>query len=172
MNISESIRVVCLTNPCISSGNSLGDDFWGGSDLVFINYLESTGAVCADESIHKLCKQFRWWFMSRQRLRFHWQFQSQQGLCVLTNPCVSFRTSFGDDYWVPSDSVFLEYFWVNGGCVRWRIHLSPMEAVSVNISEVAATQLSLTISETIGAVFDNEWMPQLWKQFPWRFLRQ
>jgi len=31
-----------------------------------------------------------------------------------------------------------------------------MEAVSVNISEVAATQLSLTISETIGAVFDNE----------------
>jgi hypothetical protein len=60
---------------------------------------ESTGAVCADESMCQLWKQFH------------------------------------DDFWVGSDSVFLDYFWVKRGCVRRGIHASPMKAVSGAISE-------------------------------------
>jgi hypothetical protein len=42
--------------------------------------------------------------------------------------------------------------------VHWRIHASPVEAVS------------LTISESTGVVCDGESMPHLWKQFRWWFL--
>ena len=184
-----------LTNPCVSSGNSFGDDFLVGNETVFLDYFlvnrgyvlwrihasaleivsvmnsvsvetqvsltilestvsrmitvpaatkfslsisESTGVVCDDESICHLWKQFRWWFLSRQLLRFPWLFVSQHGLCAMTNPCVSSGTSFGDDFLVGCDSVFLGCFWVNRGCVRCRIHESSVEAVSVTISESAA----------------------------------
>jgi hypothetical protein len=36
--------------------------------------LESIMSVCADESKHQPMKQFRWWFLSRQRLSFCWWF--------------------------------------------------------------------------------------------------
>jgi len=117
---------------------------------------ESTGASCADESMRQLWNLFRWWFLSTQRLSFPWQFMSQQGLCELTNPSVSSASSFGDDFWVEGDSVFLEYLWVNRGCVRWRIQASPLQAISVMISNSMVTQFSLNIYESTGAVCADE----------------
>lgn len=40
-----------LTNPCVSRGSSFIDDFWVGSDSVFINDSESMVAVCTDKSV-------------------------------------------------------------------------------------------------------------------------
>jgi hypothetical protein len=71
---------------------------------------KSIGVVCADESMRQLWKQFHWWFLSQQQLNFHWWFFSQQGSCALTNPCVSYGSSFVDDFLVGSDSVFFDDF--------------------------------------------------------------
>ena len=73
---------------------------------------------------------------------------------------------------VSSDSVFIDDFWVNKGCMSWRIHASTMKAISLMISESAATQFLLTIYETIGAVSADESMRQPWKQFCSQFLSQ
>jgi hypothetical protein len=40
--------------------------------------------------------------------------------------------------------------------VHWRIHASAVEAVSVTVSESAATQLSVTISESKGTAWTDE----------------
>jgi len=95
----------------------------------------------------------------------------QQGQCALTNPCVSSGNIFCDDLWEGRHSVFLDCFWVNRGCVHWRIHASVLETVSVTISESAATPFSLTVSVSTGVVCNEESLRQLWKQFQWRFLR-
>jgi hypothetical protein len=112
-----------------------------------LNIFEWTGAVCTSESKRQLYKQFRWWFLSRRRLSFPWIFLSENGLCALTNHSLSSASSFGDDFF-GMDSIFLDYFLVNKGCVRWRIHASALEAVSVMISDYTASQFSLTISES------------------------
>ena len=53
--------------------------------------------------------------------------------------------------------------------MRWWIHLSPVEAVSLMISESAAAQFFLTISESKGVVCSHESRRHLWKMFCWRF---
>jgi hypothetical protein len=129
-------------------------------------------------------KHFRWWFLRGEPLCFSWLFHSQQVLCALRIPCVISGNSFGDDFWVGNDSVFLDCSRVNRGCVRWRIHASPLEAVSGAISEWWATQFSLTVYESTGAVWAHEFICHLWKQFrglfltgrrlsfPWLFMSQ
>jgi hypothetical protein len=82
-----------------------------------VNYFWVNRAVSADKSMHKLWNQFQWWFMSLQRLSFPWLFLSQQGLCALTNPYVTCG-SFSDYFLGGNDLVFINYFWVNKGCVR------------------------------------------------------
>jgi len=74
-----------LTNPRITFGIDFRDDFGVDSDSDFLNIYESTVAVCAEESMCHLWKQFRWLFLRRQWLSFHWLFLSQQGLWALTN---------------------------------------------------------------------------------------
>jgi len=71
---------------------------------------------------------------------------------------------------VGSDLVFLYCFWVNRGYVCCGIHVSPLKAVSEAISEWEATQISLTVYELTGAVWADESMGLLLKQFQWRFL--
>jgi len=117
-----------LMNPWVSSGNSFGGYFWVGSDSVFLDCLWDN-RVWADESIRHLSKQFWGLFLSGQRLSFPWLFPSQQRLCGLTNPCVTSRSSFGDDFWVCSESVFLDSLCVNRGSVRWWIHASGLENI-------------------------------------------
>jgi hypothetical protein len=95
---------------------------------------ESIGGVCAVESMCHPWKQFRWGF-----LRAH-------GIFALSNPCVTCESSFVDD------------FWVHKGCLRCRIHMSPVEAVS------------LMISVAIGVVCSVESMRHPWKHFRWWFL--
>jgi len=159
-----------LTNPCVTCGSSFGDDFESVVTQFSLTISEPTGAVCADESMCQLWKQFRWWFLSQQRLSFSRLFLTQQGLCALTNPCITCGCSFLDNFWVGNDSVFLDYFWITRGYVRWWINVSPVEAISVTISESAATFFSLTICESTWAVCDDESMRQLWNQFRYRFL--
>jgi len=158
-----------VTNPRFTCRSCFVDDLWVDSDSVLLDYLssmeelslmifESTEVVYATESTRHLWKQFHWWFLSRQRLSFRWLFLSQHGLFTLPNPHVTFESCFVDVFGVCKDSVFVDYFWVTRGFLRWRIHASLMEAVS------------LTISESTGAVCGDESMSHLWKQFRWWFL--
>jgi hypothetical protein len=78
--------------------------------LFLLNFSKSTGATSASEYTHHLCKVFRWWFLSRQRLSFHWLFLTQKGLWALTNPRVTFGICFGDDYGVGRGLVFIDCF--------------------------------------------------------------
>ena len=73
-------------------------------------FSEWTGAASTFDSTPYLWKVFRWWFLSRQRLTFRWLFVSQQGLWALTNPRVTFRISFVDDFGDCNDSVFIDFF--------------------------------------------------------------
>jgi hypothetical protein len=52
------------------------------------------------------------------------------------------------------------------GCVGGRIHSSPVKSVSGAICEWAATQFSLTVYESTGAVGAEDSLCHLWKQFP------
>jgi len=110
---------------------------------------KSTGAGRADESTCYLCKLFRWWFPIRHRLSFSWPYLSQQGLRSLPNPRITFGRFLGDDFWVGREPVIVDYFWVNRGCWRWRIHASPLESVLLTISETVVAQFSFTVSKSI-----------------------
>jgi len=112
--------------------------------------------VWPDESIRHLWKQFPGGFLREQRLGFSWLFISQKGLCGLTNPFITSESNFGGYFWLRSDSVFLDCLWVKRGCVAWRIQSSPANAVSGAIFEWAATQFSLILYESIGAMWANE----------------
>jgi len=86
---------------------------------------------------------------------------SQQGLCGLTNAFITCESSLRGDF----DSIFHDYFWVKRGCVGWRIHSPPVKAVSGAISEWAASQFFLTVYESRGAVWPDESICHLWKEF-------
>jgi len=130
-----------------------------------LTFSESTGAASTSESTPYLSKVFRWWFLSRQRLNFRWLFVSQQGLWALTNPQVIFRISFVDDFRDCNGLVFINFFYVNRGWARWRIHASPLEVVSLMISQSPPTPFSLTFSESKGVASPSESTRLLWKVF-------
>jgi hypothetical protein len=109
---------------------------------------------CAVESMCHPWKQFRWWFLrpqglfalsnpcvtrgssfvddflSRQRHSFEWWFLSLQGLFPLSNLCVTRGSSFVED------------FWGHTGCFCCRIPASPVEAVSLKISDTTKRLMS------------------------------
>jgi len=97
-------------NPSVSHGSSFIDIFELVATQFSLTISESIRVVCADESMRQPWKQFRWWFLSWQRLSFYWRFMRQQGLCPLTNPCTSHGSSFVDNFWVDNDSVFVDDF--------------------------------------------------------------
>ena len=131
-------RLFSLSNPCVTRGSSFVDYFWVGSDSVFVNDFWSHRGSLRCRTVPHPWKQFCWWFLRRQRLSFRWWFLSWQGLFVLSNPCVTLGSSFVDD------------FWVHSGSLLCRIHTSPVEVVSLMISESTTTLFSLIISETTG----------------------
>jgi hypothetical protein len=92
--------------------------------------------------------------------------------------------SFGNDFWVGNDSVFLDSFCVNRCCVGWRINSSPMKEVSGAYFWVDSEKVFLNgfwVNKGVGA---EESMRDLWKQFrglflsgqrlsfPWLFMSQ
>jgi len=81
---------------------------------------------------------------------------SQQGLWGLTNPFVTCEKSLEGYFWVGSDSVFLDCLGVTRGCLGCRFHSPPLKTVSAAISEWAASQFSLTVYESTGAVWSDE----------------
>jgi len=94
---------------------------WAASQFSLTPY-ESTGAVCPDESLHYLWKQFQELFLWGRRLSFWWLFTSQKGLCGQTKPFIPWDSSFGGYIWMGNESVFLHCLWVKRGCRGWRIH--------------------------------------------------
>jgi len=128
-----------LPNPRVTFARFFSDYFPVGTDAVFVDFSESTGAASASESTRHLWKVFRWWFPSQLRLRFRWLFLSKQGLRALPNQSVTFGRFFGDDFPVGFDSVFVDFFWVKRGWQLFRIHASPLKVVSVMISESTTT---------------------------------
>jgi hypothetical protein len=82
--------------------------FERAATLFFFIVSESTGAVCAEDSMRHLWKQFRRLFLSGQRLSFPSLFMSQQGLCELTNPFVTCESTFEGYLCMDSVSVFLD----------------------------------------------------------------
>ena len=130
---------------------------------------KSTGAGRAEESTCHLWNLFRWRFPSCHGLSFCCLFLSQQGLRALPNPRVSFGWFLGDDLWVGTELVFVDYFWVKRGCWRWEIHVSPLESVSLMISETVVTQFSITVSKSPGAGNPDESARHLLNLFRWWF---
>jgi hypothetical protein len=65
-----------------------------GATLFFFIVSESTGAVCVEDSMRHLWKQFQRLFLRGQRLSFPSLFMSQQGLCGLTNPFFTCESTF------------------------------------------------------------------------------
>jgi len=96
---------------------------------------------------------------------------STQGPFGLKNPFVTCESSFGGYFWLGGDSIFLDCSWVDRGCVRWRIHGSPLETFSVRISERAPTMFFFIVSESTGVACAEEFMRHLRKQFRRIFLR-
>jgi len=159
-------------NPCVSSGRCFRNDFWVHSDLVFLDYFwVKMDCVCS--RIQVSSQEIILVMISESAsTKFSLTIYERTGLCALMNPSVNSASSFGDDFWVGGDSVFLEYFWVNRGSVPCRIQASALQAVLVMISESAVTQFSLNIFEWTGVVCTVESKHQLCKQFRWLFLRQ
>ena len=147
-------------------------------------FVSQQGFVWDAEFMGHLWKQFWGLFMSGQGLSFPLLFMSRKGLCGLTNPFINCESCLRGSFIVSSDSVFLDYLWVHRGSVGWRIHSSPVKAVSGALSEWAAIQFSLTVYESTGAVWADESIRHLWKQFrglfmsgqrlsfPWLFMSQ
>jgi hypothetical protein len=158
-------RLRALTNPRVTCGSGFHDDFWAGSESVFVDYF----------SVNRCCGRWRiqtsplesvsLMIWRRQWLSFHKQFLSHQRLGVLTNPRVTFERFLGDDFWVGIELVFVDNFLVNRGCWRWKIHASPSESVLLMISEMSMSQFSLTVSKSTGDELADESMP---KVFCWR----
>jgi len=118
-----------------------------------LSISKSIRAVSADKSMRHLWKGFQWWVLSRQRLHFRWLFLNQKGMRALMNPCVTCGSGFVDHFWGGRRFVFIDYFWVNRGWVCWRILASPLEVVSLMISESAPTLFLLMISESAPTLF-------------------
>jgi len=120
------------------------------------------------EPILETKRQFCW-FLWWQRLSFRWWFLSPNRLFGLSNTCVTHGSSFVDDLWVCRCYLrcriqphpwkqFVNDLWGHRDYLRCRIHVSPVEAVS------------LMISESLMAVWAIESMRHPWEQFLWWFL--
>ena len=83
----------------------------------------------------------------------------------MTNPHDSYRSTVVDSFLVGCNLAFADDFQVNKDCVRGRIQASAVEAVSLMLSELAATHFSLVISESTGTVCADKTKHQLGKQF-------
>jgi hypothetical protein len=148
-------------NLWVSSRNSFSEDFWVGSDSVLLDYFwvnrDCVGWRIHSSPVKAVSGAISEWAATQISLTV----SESTGLCALTNQCVTCESSFGGYFLVGSDLVFLDFFWVNSGCVGWRIHASPLEAILVMISEEAATRFSLTLYVSTGAVCDDESIRQL-----------
>jgi len=164
------IELCGLTNPLVTCERSFGGYFWLGSKSVFLHCLWVNRGLGADESILHLWKEFRGLLLSGQRLSFPWLFMSHQGLLGLKNPFATYKSNFGGYIWMGNESVFLDCLGVNKGCDGWRMHSSPVKAVSGAISERATTQFFMTVYESKGAVWADESIRHLWKEFRGLFL--
>jgi hypothetical protein len=103
--------------------------------------------------------------MNGHRLSFLRLFMSQQGLCGLTNPFITCENSFRSCFCEGAASVFGDCLQVKRGCAGTRIHSSPVQGVSGAICEWAASQFSLTVYESTGAVGADESIRHMWKEF-------
>jgi hypothetical protein len=151
-------ELYALSNPHVNRGSWFVGDFWLGNDSVFNDDFRVRGDVCDVESMRHSWKQFRWWFLSLERL------------FLLSN------------WLVNRGSSFVDVFWVCRGCFCCRFDLSPVEAVSLMFSECATTQFSMMVSESAATqfsimIFEStrgvcivESTSQPWKQFRWCFL--
>jgi hypothetical protein len=128
-------RLCALMNTPVTCWSGFVMIYESAATQLLLSISESTWAVGVEEATRHLWKRFRLWFLGQQRLIFGWLFLSPQGLWALTKQCVTYGRCFGDDFWVDNDLIFVYYFCVNRGYVRWWIQLSPMEVVSLMISE-------------------------------------
>jgi len=112
-----------LPNPRVTFGRCFGDDFAVSTDSIFVDFFW----------VNRGCELF--WIHTSPLEVVLLIFLSQQGLRALPNQRVTFGRCFGDDFPAGSDSVFVNFFWVKRGCERWWIQASPVEAVSLTISD-------------------------------------
>jgi hypothetical protein len=82
-------------------------------------------------------------------------------LCARTNPGFSWGGSLIDGFCVGRYLAIADDFRVNKDCVRGRIQALVVEAVSLMLFELAATQFSPVISESTGTVCADKSMSQL-----------
>jgi len=149
-------------NPCVSSGTSFDDFFWVDNYSVFVDYFK-VNRGCACWRIHASALEIVSVMNTKSAAtRFSLTISDSIGAKCANESMSHMWKQFRWLFWVGSDSVFLDNFWANKGCVRWRIHVSALEAISVMIFKSATTQFFSTISDSTGAVCADKSMHHLW----------
>jgi len=103
-----------LLNPCVTFGSCFIDFFWVNSGCEHFHIQASPLEGVSVTISHPAPTPFSL------------TFSKSRGLPALLNTRVTFERCFVDDFWGGSDLVFVDYFWVNKGCGRWRKHASPL----------------------------------------------
>jgi len=154
-----------LTNSFVTYERSFGGSFWCGSDSVFLVCLWGNMGYLGWRIRSSPAKAVSGatfdWAVTQFSLTLS---ESVWAICADEFTRYLYK-QFGWLYWLGIDSVFRHCLWVKWGCVGWRIHSSPLKGVSRATSKWAATQFSLTIYESVGAMYADESLRYLFKQF-------
>jgi hypothetical protein len=128
-----------LTNPRVTCGCDVVDDFGVDSGLVFIYYFY-VNRGCERRWIHASPVEAVWLTISKSVAdQFSLTISESTRVGVLTNTRVTCGSGFVDDFWVGSGLVFIDNFWIKRGCVQSQIQTSPLEYVSLMISQSVPT---------------------------------
>jgi len=159
-----------LPNPFATSESSFGGYIWLGSESFSFTVYESTGAMGADESIRHLWKEFQGQFLNGHRVRFLWLFMSQQRLWGLTNPFVTLWKEFRGQLLSGQRLSFPFVFICQQGLCGLTNPFITCESSFRGRFWEGTTQFFMTVYESKGAVWADESIRHLWKEFRGLFL--
>jgi hypothetical protein len=163
-------RLCALTNPLVTSGNIFGDDFWEGSDSVFL-YCFWVNRCCASwgfllSSLETVFVTISKWSVTQ----FSLTFSESTGAVRAEDSFCHLWKQFTWLFLIGQRLSFPWHFLSQQVLCTLRIPSIISGNSFVTISEWSATQFSLTFSESTGVVRAEDSFCHLCKQFPWWFL--
>jgi len=200
--ISESTRALCAVEPCLTRGSSFVDDFYDGNNSVFVDDFwvdrgclcfrihvspleavslmisESIAALCSVESIRHPWKQFRWWFLSQQRLCFRWLFLRPQGCLrcrIHASPVAAVSLMISKPTWAICAVESMRHSWKQ--FCWWFLRRQWLSFRSWFVRPQGFFVVSNPCVTRGSSFVEDFWVPRLfalsnhpWKHFRWWFL--